>query len=328
MARRASRAVAVWTLLASAAAAAPPDAAPRDPAAAELLFREARKALAAGRTEEACAKFAESQRLDPGPGTLINLAACEEKLGKLASAWEKWQRALESLSVGDHRRPGVEKRAQDLESRVPRLEIRLAAGAPATTKVTRDDIELGPASLGLALPVDPGEHHVQVSAPGRENKTYDVSVAEAQQQTLEVEPGAELPKPAPPPPPAPAPAPVQMEPDDDGPKRLAGFVALGVGAAGVAVGTISGVLALQKKSAMDDDCAEANGRLECGADGMDAAHAGNTYATISTIAFVVGVAGLGAGGWLVLSSGSSRPAAAVTAGAAPNGGFMAVKGTF
>src|SRR5690606_14140042 len=121
--RRIARLVICCALVAGHAAAQA-----RDPAAAAVLFREGRDALAAGRTEEACAKFAESHRLDPAAGTLINWAACEEKLGRLASAWEKWQRALANLPAGDERRKGVEQRARALEARVPKLTITLAAG--------------------------------------------------------------------------------------------------------------------------------------------------------------------------------------------------------
>jgi hypothetical protein len=61
-------------------------AASADSAAAEALFREGRDAAKHGDLETACADFAESQRLDPAPGTLLNLAECEEKLGRVASA--------------------------------------------------------------------------------------------------------------------------------------------------------------------------------------------------------------------------------------------------
>jgi hypothetical protein len=323
MARGTSRVAAVWVLAASSLAAAP-----RDPAAAEQLFREARKALAGGRTEEACEKFAESQRLDPGVGTLINLAACEEKLGKLASAWEKWQRALEGLRADDKRRPGVEKRAAALEARVPRLEIRLSAGAPPGTAVMRDAVELGPASLGLALPVDPGPHRVSVSAPGREPKSYELSLEEAEMKTLEVEPG---PAPAVRQPSAPL-VPAEPEPapgpDQDTGRRTAGFVTLGVGAAGLLVGSIAGLLALQKKGEMDDDCSRRGDRLECGDAGIDAAAAGNTFAAVSTVAFAVGVAGIGVGGYLVLTSDGARSVTARGACARPCAAFLGVRGEF
>src|SRR5512136_2811036 len=75
----------------------------RDPAAAEVLFREGRKLVAANDFAAACPKFAESQRLDPAVGTLLNWAACEEHVGKLASAWQRWKEALDALPPGDDR---------------------------------------------------------------------------------------------------------------------------------------------------------------------------------------------------------------------------------
>ena len=70
-------------------------AAGRDPAAAEVLFQEGRDAVQRGNWPLACSKFRESERLDPGVGTLMNLADCEEKIGRLASAWERWREDVE-----------------------------------------------------------------------------------------------------------------------------------------------------------------------------------------------------------------------------------------
>src|SRR5262245_31877335 len=65
--------------------------------AAEALFEEGRSALAAGDLDLACARFRESNRLDPAVGTVLNLADCEEKRGKLATAWTLFRRASTEL---------------------------------------------------------------------------------------------------------------------------------------------------------------------------------------------------------------------------------------
>src|SRR5262245_30450330 len=107
----------------------------RDPVAAESLFREGRKALDAGDFVTARSRFAESRRLDPKPGTLLNLARCDEQLGELASAWQLYRQGLDQLAADDDRREFVQERLADLEKRLPKLTIRLARGARADARV-------------------------------------------------------------------------------------------------------------------------------------------------------------------------------------------------
>src|SRR5262245_52850537 len=87
----------------------------RDAATAEALFRQGRQAMEAKSYAQACPKFAESQKLDPAAGTLMNLATCEEKLGKLASAWQHWKEAIDALPAKDDRIPFAKSRVDDLE---------------------------------------------------------------------------------------------------------------------------------------------------------------------------------------------------------------------
>ena len=70
---------------------------------AEALFRQGRDAMQRQDYETACARFAESNRLDVAAGTLMNLATCEEKLGRVATAWQHWREAIDLLPAGDDR---------------------------------------------------------------------------------------------------------------------------------------------------------------------------------------------------------------------------------
>ena len=66
--------VAAMLLFASA-----PRAQGADLAAAQGLFDEAKRLVAQGSVAEACPKFLASFKLDPRPGTGVNLADCHEK---------------------------------------------------------------------------------------------------------------------------------------------------------------------------------------------------------------------------------------------------------
>jgi hypothetical protein len=185
------------SMLAPSAAPAEPSAA--DSALATLLFEQGRALIAQGHVPEACQKFEESQRLDPGGGTLLNLARCHEQEGRLASAWSEFQ-AAQTLAR-DGGRPDREAEAayhiSALEPRLSRLSIVVPAAADLTGLVVeRDGRELGRGAWSTAIPVDGGEHVVRATAPGRQPFTLSIIIgAELEQQTIEVPILAALPEP-------------------------------------------------------------------------------------------------------------------------------------
>src|SRR5512145_1428615 len=116
----------LWPLSASAQT--------QDPAAARALFQEGRKAVAASDYATACPKFAESYRLEPAVGTLLNIGDCNKRQGRIATAWSNFQTALEQLAIKDERRPAVVRAVAELEKRLPKLTVGLNPGSlPETT---------------------------------------------------------------------------------------------------------------------------------------------------------------------------------------------------
>ena len=164
-----------------------------DSASAEALFRAGREAAKKEDWAAACRNFHESNRLDPAPGTQLNIADCEERQGRLATAWTFYKQVAEQLSESDERRTFASGKINALEPRLPYLAISLAPGAPPESTVTRNGVELRSASLALALPVDPGKQEIVVRAPGHEPGRYNFTLKEGERRQESVEPGKALP---------------------------------------------------------------------------------------------------------------------------------------
>lgn len=294
----------------------------RDPAAATELFTEGRDMLKQGDLDKACALFAESLRLDPAVGTALNLAECEERRGQLTAAWRSWQQAINlAEATQDERLEVAKKRFDAISPRVPRLTLLLSPTAPQGTRVFRENVELGKATFGHPLPVDPGKHVVIVRAPGRKEWRKTLMLAEGDQKTLTVSPGAPL---EPVHDAAPSAA-TEENPDDGSSRRTVAYVLGGVGAAGILAAAVSGVMLLNNRKLVDEHCDEHN---LCDRVGTDAATNGKTLVPINTVAWAVGVAGLGAGTYFYLtapSSGSSPSRANVWR---PRGVSLQVQGSF
>src|SRR5271166_5257799 len=69
-----------------------------DKAAAQAIFDEGKRLMDAGQFAQACPKFADSEKLDPGVGTLLNLGVCYEKNGQTASAWATYKEAASAAA--------------------------------------------------------------------------------------------------------------------------------------------------------------------------------------------------------------------------------------
>ncbi|HEY8074962.1 MAG TPA: hypothetical protein VIF62_12650 [Labilithrix sp.] len=296
-------------------------------AAAEALFQEGKRHMASGNYPQACASFAKSQELDPGAGTLLNLAGCYEKNNQMASAWATWKEAS-SASEATGRKDWAAKaraRAEQLEPKLSRIVVVVPSKSVVEGLVVkRDGIALGAAEWGVATPVDAGEHVVEASAPERASWRTAVRVASLGER-LAVEIPVLAPAPAsaaaqPTPTPSVAPAPVQPAPPGEdassargGTQRALG-IALGVtGLVGVGVGSVFGLVA---SSHRDDATRNCNADLSvCTTQGAADMRSARSSATVSTIAFVAGGA-LAAGGIVLWLTAPSERATAVGVGPA------------
>ena len=102
--------------------------------------------------------------------------------------------------------------------------------------------------------------------------------------------------------PTPAEATTQRPPGRD---RTWAWVAGGVGVAGVLTGSIAGAIAIDKKNTVNAQCQG----MVCTQAGKDAGDSGRTFATVSTVGFVVGGVGLAAAAVLWVLAPMGKPEA-------------------
>jgi hypothetical protein len=299
-------------------------------AAARAIFDDAMRLADAGRHAEACPKFAESMRLDPGMGVKYRLALCYENTSRLASAWVLFTQLADESAAA--KMPDREKharaKADALRTRLCRMIVVVpadVASAPGL-EIARDGEALGAALFGTSIPVDGGRHVIKVSATGK--RTWETSVEIGGEgstitvtiPTLKTEPEVG---------PIATTAPTGgLAGTDSAPWPVSKKLGLGAGitgAAGVIVGAIFGGLAAGALSRADAECLPED-RTQCTQKGVDLANEAKAFGTVSTAAFVAG--GLLAAGGVVLfvlapgsdagtKKGGAGPQPAIAIGAGP-----------
>ena len=164
---------------AMAATSAPANAG-GDTSTAEHLFQQGLEAMKKSQFKEACDAFAGSDEADASPGTEINLALCNEKQGKLASAWG-WYRTAAGLADRRAQKERAElarAEAAKLEPKLHKLVITLK-NPPEGVVVTRNGTPVPHAVLGTDVPIDPGDYAIEVTAKGKRTWKQTVHIAAA-----------------------------------------------------------------------------------------------------------------------------------------------------
>jgi hypothetical protein len=298
-----------------------------DEAAAQALFDQAKKAMAAQQYADACPKFEASLRMQEALGTLLNLADCYERAGKTASAWSKFlELAAKARAAGQTERARIGRvRAAALAPKLSNLVIDVpAASRVEGLEVRKDGRVVVEAEWGASIPADPGPHLVEASAPGHSNWSQTVDVPDGAKTAHAAVP--ELPTVAAPLPLASAPAtpadhslarPSVDSPPEPGRSpgngrgmKIAAIAVGAVGVVGIGVGSVFGWMSLSKHNHADTECPPNGTCLNADAVSTwrDAVHFGN----VSTVAFAVGGAALATGAvlWFVApkSAGARREA--------------------
>ena len=265
-----------------------------DPAAADALFQSAKQLMAEKQFADACPKFDASYKLDPTLGTLLNLADCYEKMGRIATAWSTWGEAMERAQRdADKRADFAKQRRVALFPRLPKVIINVQNEMPGVD-ILWDSGKLSSAVFGVELPADPAEHdlvvlrddgmklkeqRIRITAEGSKTEvTLDIAALDRENPRKPDKPIVPI---APPPPPS------------RNSQRLVGFVVGGIGAGAlIASAVLEGVAFGQRgaagapSSCVKKFCTPAG--IETISDAKTFAEAGQWIGVGGIVAFAVG----------------------------------------
>ena len=265
-----------------------------DKASAEALFDESVSLVASGNFSEGCRKFEGSQALDATLGTELRLADCYERLGKVASAWAAFRHAqgLARVQNQGDREELARQRVEALAPKLGYLSISLEGKAPQGLVVQRNGSPLPLASLGLAIPVDPGVQHITASAPGHEPWERTIEIARGPGRASLSIPDLTV-RPAP----LAAVNPVIVQPSPvPSAQRTTGTVVGAVGVVGVLAGGVFGLMAMKEGDrSKEDRFCPTDGHNGCTQAGVDLRDRARTLGSVSTVTFIAGAALVTAG---------------------------------
>ncbi len=301
-ARVAAASAIVIAALATPARAAP---SPTDVQAAERLFEEGKALMGDRRFDEACSRFQESLQIAPGTGAHLALALCREGQGRIATAWTEYSRVLPAVRT-DKRRDRAElvsRKLGELGARLPKVIVVSNDETAANLTVKIDGATVERAQLGAPLPVDPGDHEIEASAPSKAPWRATFNVGERATRWVDIPRLADL-------------APATARANDSAPQPqkspgdLRAPLGLGLAAGGlatIAVGGFFGIRAIAKSNDAKSMC-DPNACTDRGAWLVN--DEAKSAATASTVSIAIGTAVLAGGIVLWLTAKPSRSATA------------------
>ncbi|MBA3454524.1 MAG: hypothetical protein H0T42_15650 [Deltaproteobacteria bacterium] len=280
---------------------------------ADRLFEEG-KAMLDNDLAAACLKFEESLQFNSQAiGTLLNVALCDEKLGRYASAVAKFGEARDRAKEQgmEVHRKAAEEHIQALAAKVPHLTLAFSEPPRAQTTIVIDD-RLIPFSSIANHPVDPGAHDVVVSAPGHVAYKARFEIAAGEAKDLAIPP-------------------LQKSVSVQSSRRRIGRITTGAGIAAVGTGVVLGLVAKRKFDAATEDCNRITVGMEkvwqCESTGE--ARSAHTLGTVGTVVVGVGLVAVGVGAYLWLSGrGESERRVSVVPHVGPEGPGIAAVGRF
>jgi hypothetical protein len=263
---------------------------------ARSLVDSGRDKRKSGDRRGALADFQAAHAIMKVPTTGIEVGRTQADLGLLVEARDTLLEVQRSPVTRGEPAPYARARAEAkslasaLASRIPSVKLNVSGGpAGEPVSVTVDDVAVSSEMLAAPYKLNPGKHAI-VAKRGTASKRVDIDLPEGETREVAVELSASTDSApaAPPVKPAPAPAADGADASDETRTNPLVYVGAGVAAAGLVVGSITGIMAISSYSDAAPSCSADN---RCPLDVHDDIDAGQTAGTISTIAFVVAGAG-------------------------------------
>jgi len=158
-----------------------------DATTAAAAFKQAEELKRQNKWAEACPLFEASYNADPQLGVLLNLADCNEHIGRTATAWAELNDAIGlAHSKQDARREALaRKHADALAPKLAKLKVKAPAKLIPGLVVKRGTVDIT-ALVGSEIPIDPGDHEIIASAPGYVESKQKVTIAPSSTSDLEI----------------------------------------------------------------------------------------------------------------------------------------------
>jgi hypothetical protein len=255
----------------------------RRQAAARSRGEEGLQLFQAGKWAESYDAFNQADRLYHAPTLILFMARCRRNQGKLLEA-----RALYDKVIAEPVRAGAPEQffkavaaareeLVDLQKRIPSVRVTLHGTMAAQARIAIDGAPLSEAERASGKALDPGAHEIlaAVDKGASARKTILLTQGEAAWVELTLE------------------SPLSFGADAPPARwQVPAILAVGIGGAGVGVGSVAGILALSKISDIKSRC-QPDGH--CFKSDQPEADQAQTMVTLSTIGFVVGGVGLATG---------------------------------
>jgi hypothetical protein len=285
-------------------------AVPTEPSVArsnpEAEFAEASKFFRDGDVAAALPLFVHLGETTNSPNVQLYVGYCHQDLGHDREAHRAFSRAVKlSLDPGNAKYAVTREAAQ---AELVKLNLRLASltislvELPAEFVVRLDGEVVNPTLLGSPIIVDPGLHHVDAEAKGSKPVARDLSVDVGGSKTIAllfekaVVPDVVL---------APVVQSAPVQPTESGSRlTLPGYVAAGLGVAGLGTFVIAGIQARSTYNKLQatcpSGCSDATHRND--------ASQGRTYQTVANVGLALGIVGTLTGATLVYLGVTSEKA--------------------